>query len=102
MELLRQSMELHHASLLGYCLMSNHVHLIVTPTQGDSLGRALKDTHGRFASYWHARRHTSGHVWQERRAYRSLGAGIGHSDKVILAALHVYGGVHGTHHQGNA
>jgi REP element-mobilizing transposase RayT len=31
LELLRQYSELYRLSLLGYCLMSNHVHLIVVP-----------------------------------------------------------------------
>jgi len=31
LELLRQYSELYRLSLVGYCLMSNHVHLIVIP-----------------------------------------------------------------------
>src|SRR5580658_5444996 len=27
---------------------------------------ALKETHGRFASYWNAVHHSTGHVWQGR------------------------------------
>jgi putative transposase len=30
------------------------------------MGRALKDTHGRYAAYWNAVHHSSGHVWQGR------------------------------------
>jgi putative transposase len=51
-------------ALIGYCLMSNHVHLIVTPGKPDALGRALKAIHGRYAAYWNATHHSSGHVWQ--------------------------------------
>jgi putative transposase len=58
--------QLHGLSLLGYCLMSNHVHLIVVPRQSDSLARTLKQTHGRYASYWNACHKSSGHVWQGR------------------------------------
>src|SRR5271170_4596286 len=32
-------------------------------------------------------------------AYRSLGGGRGNADKIILPALHVYGGAHGAHSQ---
>ena len=35
-------------------------------------------------------------------AHRSLGGGIGNSDKIILPALHVYGGAHGAHSQRDA
>jgi len=66
MDLLRQNLELDSLALLGYCLMSNHVHLILVPEKVDALGRALKDTHGRFAAYWNATRHSTGHVWQGR------------------------------------
>lgn len=66
LDLVRQSIELHSMALVGYCLMSNHVHLIVTPGKPDALGRALKDIHGRYAAYWNATHHSSGHVWQGR------------------------------------
>jgi putative transposase len=53
LDLLRQSIELHGLALVGYCLMSNHVHLIAIPD-------------GRYAAYWNAVHHSSGHVWQGR------------------------------------
>jgi len=58
--------KLYQLSLLGYCLMSNHVHLVVVPREVDSLAAALKQTHGRYASYWNATHKSSGHVWQGR------------------------------------
>jgi putative transposase len=64
--LLRQSVELHGIGLIGYCLMSNHIHLVAIPRKADVLAVALKDTHSRFASYWNAVHHSSGHVWQGR------------------------------------
>ena len=66
LDLLRHYSSLHRLSLLGYCLMSNHVHLIVIPRQMDSLAAALKNTHGRYAVYWNAQHKSSGHVWQGR------------------------------------
>ena len=66
LELLRQYSELHRLSLLGYCLMSNHVHLIVVPRTAEALAQTLKHTHGRYASYWNGRNGSSGHVWQGR------------------------------------
>jgi putative transposase len=60
--LLRKYLELCELSLLGYCLMSNHVHLLLQPRQADSLARALKHAHGRYASYWNALHRSSGHV----------------------------------------
>jgi putative transposase len=66
LELLRRYVRLHQLSLLGYCLMCNHVHLIVVPQRAESLALALKNTHGRYASYWNAAHQSSGHVWQGR------------------------------------
>jgi REP element-mobilizing transposase RayT len=66
LDLLRHYCTLHRLSLVGYCLMSNHVHLIVIPKQLDSLAATLKNTHGRYAAYWNAQHKSSGHVWQGR------------------------------------
>ncbi len=66
LELLRQYSHLYGLSLLGYCLMSNHVHLIAVPRSADALAHTLKQTHGRYASYWNARQSLTGHVWQGR------------------------------------
>jgi putative transposase len=52
--------------LLGYCLMSNHVHLVMMPHRADALAKALKNAHGRYAAYWNATHGSSGHVWQGR------------------------------------
>jgi putative transposase len=66
LDLLQYHSELHGLALLGYCLMSNHVHLIVVPRASEALAQALKHTHGRYACYWNARNSSSGHVWQGR------------------------------------
>ena len=66
LELLRHYSELYRLAVLGYCLMSNHVHLIVIPRTPEALWQTLKQTHGRYASYWNARASSSGHVWQGR------------------------------------
>src|ERR1700733_12193734 len=66
LELLRRYCELHALALLGYCLMSNHVHLIAVPGAAEALAQTLKHAHGRYASYWNARNSSSGHVWQSR------------------------------------
>jgi putative transposase len=66
LSLLRGNIEQHHASLIGYCLMSNHIHLVMVPHQADTFATALKHTHGRYAAYWNAKHRSSGHVWQGR------------------------------------
>jgi len=66
LDLLRQAVRLHGVSVIGYCLMSNHVHLLLIPHQAEALAKALKATHGRYAAYWNAAHTTSGHAWQGR------------------------------------
>jgi len=43
LDLLRYYSRLHSLSVLGYCLMSNHVHLVTIPEKGESLAAALKE-----------------------------------------------------------
>jgi len=66
LRLLREYSQLYGLSLLGYCLMSNHVHLIAVPHAPDALSQSLKQAHGRYAACWNARRCSTGHVWQGR------------------------------------
>ena len=41
LETLRERSQRHGVTLLGYCLMTNHVHLVAIPERPDSLARAL-------------------------------------------------------------
>jgi REP element-mobilizing transposase RayT len=66
LNLLRENAALYKVSVIGYCLMSNHIHLIAVPGTADGLAQALKHAHGRYASYWNAAHQSSGHVWQGR------------------------------------
>ena len=66
LDLLGQAVELHGVSVLGYCLMSNHVHLVLIPHEAEALAGALKATHGRYAAYWNAAHASNGHAWQGR------------------------------------
>jgi putative transposase len=40
---------LYGVALIGYCLMSNHIHLIAIPHKADGLAQALKQTHGPYS-----------------------------------------------------
>lgn len=66
MSLLQEFARLHRLSILGYCLMRKHIHLIALPRRLDSMPQALRCAHGRYAAYFNARRAASGHVWQGR------------------------------------
>jgi putative transposase len=53
-------------TVLGYCLMPNHIHLVAVPERADSLARALGRAHYDYATYFNLRKRHSGHVWQNR------------------------------------
>ena len=65
-DLLRERCEMFGVSLLGYCLMTNHVHFIAIPRCADSLAKALGQTHWRYAMRFNRRYRRSGHLWQNR------------------------------------
>ncbi|MBV9112309.1 MAG: transposase [Hyphomicrobiales bacterium] len=50
----------------AWCLMPNHVHLILVPSDPDGLRRALSVVHRRYAGIIHARRRRTGHFWRGR------------------------------------
>jgi len=50
----------------GYCLMTNHVHLVATPSGESSLAEALKRTNQLYAQYINRLHGRSGHLWQDR------------------------------------
>jgi len=56
----------HALDVWAYCLMSNHVHLVVVPTLVTSLSRALRDAHQAYATYLNERTGQQGHLWQGR------------------------------------
>ena len=52
--------------LLGYCLMTNHVHLVAVPERLAAFGDALGRLHGEYARRLHERWGGNGHLWQNR------------------------------------
>lgn len=50
----------------AYCLMPNHVHLILVPPDPDGLRAALGETHRRYTRYLNLREGLQGHLWQDR------------------------------------
>jgi len=56
----------HGVEVLAYCLMSNHVHLVVVPANKDSLQLTLRHLHMRYAQCLNRRKDWMGHVWQGR------------------------------------
>ena len=52
----------------AYCLMPNHVHLIVTPADADGLRATFAEAHRRYTGAINARFRWTGHLFQGRLA----------------------------------
>jgi putative transposase len=50
----------------AYCLMPNHVHMIMVPHAEEGLRRALGETHRRYTRRVNFREGRRGHLWQGR------------------------------------
>ena len=66
LEMLQEQAGKYGLELSGYCLMSNHVHLIATPHTEDALAKAIGRTHFRYTQYVNRLHKRSGHLWQGR------------------------------------
>ena len=53
-------------SIWAYCLMPNHVHLVVVPEREDSLIALFKNAHRKYSRLINRRNGWTGHLWQER------------------------------------
>jgi putative transposase len=56
----------YDVGIWGYCLMTNHVHLIAVPESDTGLAKTLGRTHADYARYANAVRRGCGHLWQAR------------------------------------
>ncbi len=56
----------------AYCLMPNHIHLILKPTHAADLGRAVGEAHRRYTNFINARGRWTGHLFQSRFASVAL------------------------------
>lgn len=64
--LLQENLRHAEVSVHAWCLMRNHVHLVVTPHEGDALAVLFRRVHGRYAQYFNVKHQRTGHLWQNR------------------------------------
>ena len=65
-ELVAASCKKAGTKVWAYCLMPNHVHLILVPEHEDGLRAALGEAHRRYTRMVNFREGCRGHLWQER------------------------------------
>jgi putative transposase len=79
---LRELRRTYEVTLFAYCLMANHVHLLLQAPKLDALGRPLRWWMTETARAFHKARGRRGHFWERR--YRSC---LVEEDLYALAAL---------------
>ncbi len=71
----------YDVAIWAWCLMPNHVHLIVVPQTETGLARAIGEAHRRYTRMINFRENWRGHLWQERFASFPMG------ESHLLAAI---------------
>jgi len=66
LELIREHSLRHELRILAWCLMTNHIHLIVVPGHAKSLALALREAHSRYSLEMNHAQGWDGHLWQNR------------------------------------
>ncbi len=66
LQCLRQACTMFDVKLWAYCLMTNHIHLIVVPPSKDSLVKAIGRTHEAYTRYINFKMGWKGFLWQGR------------------------------------
>ncbi|MFA6012706.1 MAG: transposase [Desulfobacteraceae bacterium] len=66
LELMSQWCKTYHVEVWAYCLMPNHVHLILVPDTKDGLNLAVGEAHRRYTRRINFREGWKGHLWQGR------------------------------------
>ncbi len=52
--------------LHAYVIMTNHLHLLITPTDKDQLSKFMQTMANRYVRYFNASRHRTGTIWEGR------------------------------------
>ncbi len=64
--LLQEASQRWQLHIWAYCLMTNHVHLVVWPQHDQSLTKAISETHRRYTRHINFREGWRGYLWQGR------------------------------------
>ena len=68
LDLMSAQLKRHAVECWAYCLMPNHVHLVLTPADESGLARAVGEAHRRYTAFISARGRWRGHLFQARFA----------------------------------
>ncbi|MDR1398472.1 MAG: transposase [Treponema sp.] len=64
---IKKAKEKYPFELFNFCIMDNHIHLLIKPEKGQSLSIIMQWIKGNFARYWNKLHNKkSGHLWGKR------------------------------------
>ena len=63
---LKEAAQRHECAIHAYVLMTNHVHLLVTPTDEESLPKTLQSLGRRYVQYFNTTHQRTGTLWEGR------------------------------------
>ena len=63
---LRQLAEKYECAVHAYCLMTNHVHLLITPNAAGACTGLMRDLGQRYVQYFNRRHERTGTLWEGR------------------------------------
>jgi putative transposase len=64
--LVRKYQQVAQIDIWAYCLMPNHVHMVVVPHRENSLAKFFGPVHSQYAARVNAAHEWQGHLWQQR------------------------------------
>jgi putative transposase len=85
--LIAEAKERYPVRVLGYCLMTNHFHLLLQPELGDDLSKWMQWLMTSHVRRYHRHYRSSGHIWQGR--FKSFV--ISENDHLLTAIRYVEG-----------
>jgi putative transposase len=72
---IKRAKKKYRFQIKNFCIMNNHVHLLIKPGNGESLSKIMQWILSVFAMAWNRKHQLNGHVWGERFFSRII-AGI--------------------------
>ena len=82
LEWLEESAQRYDCALHAYVLMTNHVHLLVTPQDADAISRLMQYVGRQYVPYINATYGTSGTIWEGR-----FKASLIHDETYLLSCM---------------
>ena len=78
----KECIKRYGAKVHAYCLMTNHIHFLVTPDEADSISRVMQVVGSRYGYYFNKSYKRSGTVWEGRHK-----SSLVQSDKYLLTCM---------------